>query len=107
MLMISVIPATQGNGSHNLMISADTNHNVSSGSVGQTEQHGAANALDLVYQAAEVFRNMEVHAKEVEARAASMCGSAAEKLQQAERLIEDAERSRQEIATEAASQLQL
>jgi chromosome segregation ATPase len=88
------------------MISADRNHNVPS-SVRPSEQDGAANALDLVYQAAEVFRNMEVHAREVEARAESMCKSAAEKLQQAEGRIEAAERSRQEIATEAASQLQL
>ena len=39
-----------------------------------------ATALDLVHQAAEIFKGMENHARETEARAQSMCESLAEKL---------------------------
>jgi chromosome segregation ATPase len=65
-----------------------------------------AKALDLVYQAAEVFSSMEDHAREIEARAKSMCASAAEKLKHAELRIEAAERARREIITEADCKLQ-
>lgn len=37
-------------------------------------------ALNLVYQAAEVFSSMEDHARETEARAQSLCKGAAERL---------------------------
>ena len=63
-------------------------------------------ALDLVYQAAEVFTGMEDHAREIEARAKSMCKNAAEKLRQAEKQIEVAERLQREIITEADCRLQ-
>src|SRR5258705_4826467 len=43
-----------------------------------------ATALDLVYQAADVFRGMEKHARETEARAQSLCTSALERLRLAE-----------------------
>ena len=69
-------------------------------------QDCGAKALDLVYQAAEVFRSMEDHAQEIEARAKSMCKSAAEKLKHAEKRIETAERVRREIVTEADCRLQ-
>jgi hypothetical protein len=65
-----------------------------------------ATALDLVYQAAEVFSGMEAHAREVEARAQSLCASASERLRYAETRIEAAERSRREIMTEADCKLQ-
>jgi chromosome segregation ATPase len=55
-----------------------------------------ATALNLVYQAAEVFSSMEDHARETEARAHSMCKSAAESLNLAEKRIEAAERARRE-----------
>jgi hypothetical protein len=71
-----------------------------------SEQDSGAKALDLVYQAAEVFSSMEDHAQEVEARARSMCKSAAEKLKQAEKRIEAAERAQREIITEADCKLQ-
>ena len=53
-------------------------------------------ALNLVYQAAEVFSSMEDHARETEARAYSICKSAAESLNLAEKRIEAAERARRE-----------
>src|SRR5258706_6984571 len=55
-----------------------------------------ATALNLVYQAAEVLSSMEDHARETEARAHSICKSAAESLNLAEKRIEAAERARRE-----------
>ena len=71
-----------------------------------SDQDCGAKALDLVYQAAEVFTGMEDHAREIEARAKSMCKDAAEKLRQAEERIEVAERLQREIITEADCKLQ-
>lgn len=65
-----------------------------------------ATALNLVYQAAEVFRSMEDHARETEARAQSLCRSAAERLKDAEKRVEAAERARRELITEAECKLQ-
>lgn len=67
---------------------------------------GATTALDLVYQAAEIFRNMEDHARETEARAQSLCKSALERLKLAETQTEAAERARREVITEAECKLQ-
>src|SRR6202158_4909369 len=63
-------------------------------------------ALNLVYQAAEVFSSMEDHARETEARAQSLCKSAVERLKLARRRIETAERERREIINEADCKLQ-
>jgi hypothetical protein len=63
-------------------------------------------ALNLVYQAAEVFSSMEDHARETEARAQSLCKSAVERLKLAAERIETAERERREIITEADCKLQ-
>ena len=57
-------------------------------------------ALNLVYQAAEVFSSMEDHAREAEARAYSICKSAAEGLNLAEKRIEAAECARREVDSE-------
>src|SRR5215470_13121115 len=57
-------------------------------------ERGAA-ALDLVHQAADVFQEMEQHARHTEARAQSLCNSAKEKLRHASRALEEA-RSRLE-----------
>jgi hypothetical protein len=65
-----------------------------------------ATALNLVYQAAEVFRSMEDHARETEARAQLLCKSAAERLCAAEKRIEIAERLRRELITETDCKLQ-
>jgi hypothetical protein len=53
-------------------------------------------ALNLVYQAAEVLSSIEDHAREAEARAYSICKSAAEGLNLAEKRIEAAECARRE-----------
>jgi len=63
-------------------------------------------ALNLVYQAAEIFSNMEDHARETEARAQSLCKSAVERLKVAEKRIETAERARLETINEADCKLQ-
>jgi chromosome condensin MukBEF complex kleisin-like MukF subunit len=63
-------------------------------------------ALNLVYQAAEVFRSIEDHARETEARAQSLCKSALERLRLAEMRAEAAERARRELITEAECKLQ-
>jgi len=62
-------------------------------------------ALNLVYQAAEVFSSMEDHARETEARAQSLCKSAVERLKLAEKRIESAERARREIIHDADCKL--
>lgn len=66
---------------------------------------GAA-ALDLVYQAADVFRGMEERARETEARAQALCKSASEKLRQAEVRAEAAERAQRELIVNAEHKLQ-
>jgi len=67
---------------------------------------GSTTALNLVYQAAEVFRSMEDHARETEDRAQSLCKSAFERLERAEMRTEAAERARRELITEAECKLQ-
>jgi hypothetical protein len=65
-----------------------------------------ATALNLVYQAAEVFSNIEDHARETEARAQALCKSAAERLTLAENRAEIAEHERCEIISRVDSKLQ-
>ncbi|WP_291862357.1 hypothetical protein [Bradyrhizobium sp.] len=65
-----------------------------------------ATALDLVHQAAEIFKGMENHARETEARARSVCESLAEKLRLAEQQRDAAERARREIVNELNGKLQ-
>jgi hypothetical protein len=67
---------------------------------------GSSTALDLVYQAAELFEDMEARARETEARAHSLCTDAAERLRVAEARSQAAERSRREVITEAECKLQ-
>jgi hypothetical protein len=65
-----------------------------------------ATALNLVYQAADVFRSMEDHARETEARAQSLCKSAVERIRFAEMRTEAAERAQRETIIEAECKLQ-
>jgi hypothetical protein len=65
-----------------------------------------ATALDLVYQAADVFRGMEKYARETEARAQSLCASAMERLRLAEMRAEAAERAQRELFVTAERKLQ-
>src|SRR5258707_12099570 len=63
-------------------------------------------ALDLVYQAADVFRGMEKHARETEARAQSLCTSALERLRLAEMRAEAAARTQRELIVTPERKLQ-
>jgi len=64
-----------------------------------------ADALDLVYQAAEIFSGMERDARELETRALAMCKTAAERLKLAEQRTESAEQSLLEVVAEADRKL--
>jgi hypothetical protein len=75
------------------------------GSSTATRDFGAS-ALDLVHQAAEIFKAMENHAREAEARAQSLCESLAGKLQLAEQRRDAAERARREVVNEFNGKLQ-
>jgi hypothetical protein len=65
-----------------------------------------ATALDLVHQAAEIFKGMENHARETEARAQAVCDDLAEKLRLAEKQRDAAERGRREVVNELNGKLQ-
>jgi hypothetical protein len=67
---------------------------------------GAATALDLVYQAAEVFREMEERARETEVRAQSLCKAAAEQVRTAVMRAEAAEQAHRELFVSADHKLQ-
>jgi len=67
---------------------------------------GTTTALDLVYQAAEVFRELEGRARETEVRAQSLCRAASEKVRVAEMRAEAAERAHRELLVEADRKLQ-
>jgi chromosome segregation ATPase len=64
-----------------------------------------ATVINLVHQAAEVFSSMEDHARETEARAQSLCKSALERLELAEKRIEAADRERREVINETDCKL--
>ena len=64
-----------------------------------------ADALDLVYQAAEIFNDIENNAREIEARAHAMCKSAAERLRRAELRTESAENSLRGVIADADRKL--
>jgi hypothetical protein len=63
-------------------------------------------ALNLVQQAAELFEGMENQARETEARAQSLCESAAQRLQLAERQWDAAERARHDVVNEINGKLE-
>ena len=84
--------------------SADSNENVLSFALPSPES--GRTALNLVYQAAKVFSSMEDHARETEARAQSLCRSAAERLKLAEERAETVERERREMIDEVDFMLQ-
>jgi len=89
----------------NLRASVDGNESVLSFARSSAPGCGTT-ALNLVYQAAEVFSGMEDHARETEARAQSLCKSAVERLKLTEQRIEAAERARRKIINEADCKLQ-
>ena len=65
-----------------------------------------ATALDLVHQAAEIFKGMENHTREIEARAQAVCDDLVEKLRVAEKQRDVAERGRREVVNELNGKLQ-
>lgn len=65
-----------------------------------------ATALHLVHQAAEVIGSIEDRARETEARAQSLCRTAAERLTLAEQRMENAERERRELIMTTECKLQ-
>lgn len=64
-----------------------------------------AGALELVYQAAEIFNGIENNAREIEARAQAMCKSAAERLRLAEQRTESAEDALRRVIGDADRKL--
>jgi hypothetical protein len=86
-------------------VSVDGNENVLSLSRSSAPDNGRR-ALNLVYQAAKVFSGMEDHARETEARAQSLCRSAAERLKLAEQRAETVERQQHELVDAVDSKLQ-
>jgi chromosome segregation ATPase len=65
-----------------------------------------ATALELVYQAADVFRDMEEHARETEARAQSLCDSALQGIRRAEARAEEAEQAQRDLVADAEEELE-
>ena len=65
-----------------------------------------ATALDLVYQAADVFRGIQERAQATEARAHALCKDASEKVRLAEMRAEAAERAQREFIIAADQRLQ-
>jgi len=63
-------------------------------------------ALNLVQQAAELFEGMENQARETEARAQSLCKSAAQRLRLAEKQRDAAERARHDVVHELNAKLE-
>jgi hypothetical protein len=86
--------------------SVDENEKILRFAQSAPKDYGGATALDLVHQAAEIFKGMENHAREAEARAQSLCEDLAGKLQLAERQRDVAERARREVVNELNVKLQ-
>jgi len=89
----------------NLRALADSGENVLS-LARQSIPDSGETALNLVYQAAEVFRGIQDKAQETETRAQALCKSAMERLKLAEMRTEAAERARRELIAEAECKLQ-
>jgi hypothetical protein len=65
-----------------------------------------AKALDLVYQAAEVFSGIEDRARKIEARAQAACKDAGERTRRAEHRAESAEQSLHKMVADVTNKLQ-
>ena len=79
--------------------------NVTSFPQGSSAPDGSSEALELVYRAADMFRELEERVRDTEARAHAMCREAAEQLRQAEARAEAAERAHRELAVAADQKL--
>jgi hypothetical protein len=89
----------------NFRASVERDENVPGFLPASTRDKGTT-ALDLVYQAADVFRSMEEHARETEARAQSLCTSALERLRLAEMRADAAERAQRDFIITTEHRLQ-
>ena len=74
--------------------------------VRQPAKNTSPTALSLVQQATELFESMENQARETEARAQSLCKSAAQKLRLAEKQRDAAERARHDVVHELNGKLE-
>ncbi len=83
----------------------DDSENIVSFARQPANNHGTT-AFSLVQRAAELFEGMESQARETEARAQSLCKSAAERLQLAEKQRDAAERARRDIVNEFNGKLE-
>lgn len=72
----------------------------------QSAHDGSATAIDLIYQAAEMFTGIESRARDIEANARAMCQSAVDKLVDAERRVQTAERARRDVIADVDRRLQ-
>lgn len=67
---------------------------------------GSATAIDLIYQAAEMFTGIEHRARDIEANARAMCQNAVDKLVDSEQRIQASERARRDIIANVDRRLQ-
>jgi chromosome segregation ATPase len=67
--------------------------------------HGGT-VLNLVFQAAKLLSGLEEQVREAEARSQSMCKSAAERAELAEKRLEIAEKARRDVINHAERRLQ-
>ena len=74
--------------------------------VRQPAEHSSSTALNLVQQAAEFFEGIENQARETEARAHSLCKSAAQRLRLAEKQRDAAECARHDVVHEFNGKLE-
>src|SRR5437763_1756793 len=70
------------------------------------ESDCASAALDLVYQAAGIFQDLQDSARETEARAHLLCRAASEKVRTAEARAEAAEQAHRDLMLTAEQKLQ-
>jgi septin family protein len=89
---------------HRYKSAGNANENVASSVPSPAREYGAA--LNLVHQAAELFSDMENHARETEERAHALCKSLTERLQLSERQRDSSERARRQAVDELNDKLQ-
>src|ERR1700744_2426218 len=83
-----------------------SNENILEFSRSSSTSVSGAKALDLVYQAAEVFSGIEDRARKIEARAQAACKDAGERTRRAEQRAESAEQSLHKMVADVTSKLQ-
>lgn len=69
------------------------------------ERDSGATALELIYQAADLFAGIEDRARDTEARARALCANAIERLRLAEQRVEAADGARRDVIQETGRKL--